>query len=120
MRHGNYLSLFYGEWAIIFFIGGVLAMLVGTIWLIHRRTKASDGLTPAERKRLPSQELEILSLLRQNGGPVRQSDLFEELPGDLEELAGIVKALETKGLLQRKWESAQGTYMVSVCISNNI
>ncbi len=114
MRHGNYLSLFYGEWTIIIFIGGVLALFVGLIWLLHRRTVASDGLTPVERKNLPSQEREILSMLRQNGGPVKQNEIFDELPGDLKDMTEVVKVMETKGLLHRKWEPEQGTYIISI------
>jgi hypothetical protein len=72
MRHGNYLSHFYGEWTIIFFIGAVLALLVGIIWLIHRRTTASDDLPLVEGRKHPSLEREVLSMLRQNGGPVNR------------------------------------------------
>ena len=72
MRHGNYVSHLYGEWMIIIFIGALLALLVGIIWLIHRRTTASDYLTPVEGRKLPSLEREVLSKLRQNGGPVNR------------------------------------------------
>lgn len=113
MRHGNFMPIFYGEWVIIIFLGGMLLLIVGIIWFLHNRNIASDGLTPVERKGLPFPEREILSLLRQNGGPVKQNEMLEELPGDLEDLAEVVKTMETKGLLHRKWESESGTYIIS-------
>lgn len=114
MRHGYSMSFYYGEWMIAFFIGGLLAIIVGLIWFLHRRTVASDGLTPLERENLTSWEREILSMLRQNGGPMRQDKIVDELPGDLEMFSEILQGLETKGLLQRKWEAGQGTYLISI------
>ncbi len=112
MRQGNVMSLFYGEWMIGIFLGSILLIIVGIIWFLHNRNIASDGLTPVERKILPFPEREILSMLRQNGGPVKQNEMLEELSGDLKDLAEAVKTMETKGLLHRKWESELGTYIV--------
>lgn len=113
MRHGNYFSVFYGEWVIILLLGAVLAAITGIVWFLHRRTVDSGGLTPLERKTLTSQEQGILSMLRQNGGPMRQDEMVDELSGDLEMFSEVLKDLEAKGRLQRKWESGQGTYIVS-------
>lgn len=114
MRHGNYLYIFYGEWVIILFFGAVLAVIIGIIWIVYRRTADSGGLTPLDRKTLTSREQEILSMLRQNGGPMRQDEMVEELSGDLAQSSEVLKDLEAKGRLQRKWESEQSTYIVSM------
>jgi len=92
---------------------GLVLLVAGLIWLIHRRTVASDGLTPLERKNLSFQEREILSMVRQHGGPMRQDWLIDELPGDSEDLAGVILEIENKGLIKREWKADVGTYMVS-------
>ncbi|KAB2891077.1 MAG: hypothetical protein F9K32_06010 [Desulfobulbaceae bacterium] len=112
MRHNNYITGLYGEWTIILMIFGFLIVIAGCIWFLHRRTVASDGLTPKERDILSTQEREIVSLVRQNGGPMRQNEMIDMLPGGIEMLSEIFNALEKKGLIKRKWESREGTYIV--------
>jgi DNA-binding MarR family transcriptional regulator len=74
---------------------------------------ASDGLTPIERKELDYPKREILSMLHQHGGPMMQSEIIDTLPGDLDDLAEVMNAMESKGLIQREWQSDQGTYIVT-------
>jgi uncharacterized membrane protein len=114
MRHGNYISFYYGEWMIVLLISGALVIIVGLIWFLHNRNIASDGLTPLERKNFPPHEKEILSMLRQNNGPMRQDEIVDALPGDLEMLSEVLKDMATKGLIRRRWESEQGTYLVLI------
>jgi len=71
-------------------------------------------LTPIEKKELEYPESEILAMLRQHGGPMMQREIIDLLPGDLEDLASVMNAMESKGLIQRKWRSDQGTYIVTV------
>jgi len=115
MRHG---ILFFGThpWMGTIMIGLSIILIVVFVWLIHRRTIASDGLTPMERKNLPLEEREIISMLRQNGGPMRQDEIADIFPGDLEYFAEIIKAMETKKLLSRKWDSGLGTFLISICV----
>ncbi|MBN1957545.1 MAG: hypothetical protein JXQ81_00915 [Desulfuromonadales bacterium] len=113
MRHGLQNSLLLDPWKIALIIIGLVLLVAGLIWLIHRRTVASDGLTPSERKNLSFQEKEILSMVRQHGGPMRQDWLVDELPGDSEDLAEVILEIENKGLIKREWQSDVGTYMVS-------
>lgn len=113
MRHGLQNSLLLDPWKIALIIIGLVLLVAGLIWLIHRRTVASDGLTPSERKNLSFQEREILSMVRQHGGPMRQDWLVDELPGDSEDLAEIILEIENKGLIKREWKSDVGTYMVA-------
>lgn len=90
-----------------------IIVIASVIWLIHRKRMASDGLTPIERKELDYPEREILSMVRQHGGPMMQKEIIDSLPGDLEDLASVMNAMEAKGWIQREWRSDEGTYVVT-------
>jgi uncharacterized membrane protein len=113
MRHGHYFPFFSGPWSVALVFLGLVVLAAGIIWLVHRRTVVSDGLTPLERKQLSFQEREIISLLRQHGGPMRQDQIIDVLPVDCEDLAEVIKDLETKGLIHRQWKTDLSTYIVS-------
>jgi len=113
MGHGHYTSATADPWMFGVVVVAVIGVVAVVIWLVHRSTVASNGLTPVERKKLPFQEREILSMVRQHGGPMRQNEIVDALSGDLENLAGVMKDMETKGLIHREWESDQGTYILS-------
>lgn len=112
MRH-SHCTFPYEPWMIALFIAGVIAVVVLLIWFIHRRTMASDGLTEKERKELSSDQREILSMLRQHGGPMIQTELVDMMPYDLDDIAEILKEMESKGLLRREWKSEKGTYEIT-------
>lgn len=112
MRHSAFI--FYANpWMSTLITGGFILLLAAFVWFSHRKTIASDGLTPEERRSLPLEEREIISMLRQNGGPMRQDKIADIFPGDLEYFAEIIKAMETKSLLHRKWDSGLGTFLIS-------
>lgn len=90
----------------------LIALVAMTLWLVHRRTQASDGLTPTERKALWYPEDQILSILRQNGAPMPQSEIVEDLPGKVQDLVQAIKSLEDKGLIRRSWDTEKSTYLV--------
>jgi hypothetical protein len=73
---------------IAFIIIGLVLLMACLIWLIHRRTVASDGL-------------------------MRQDWLIDELPCDSEDLAGVILEIENKGLIKWEWKTDVATYMVS-------
>ncbi|MBN1957943.1 MAG: hypothetical protein JW773_07070 [Desulfuromonadales bacterium] len=113
MRHEHQYPLFSEPWMIALIIIGLVLLVAGLIWLLHRKTVASNGLTPLERKNLSFQECEIHSMVRQHGGPLRQDRLIDELPSDSVDLAEVILEVENKGLIKREWKSDVGTYMVS-------
>ena len=41
-----------------------------------------------------------------------QCEIIDSLPGELDDLAKAVNAMESRGLIQRKWQANQGTYIV--------
>jgi len=69
---------------------------------LHRRTVSSGGLTPMERKNLPYPYREILSMLRQYGDPMMQSEIAGMMPIDPAELAETLKCMEAEGLVHRR------------------
>jgi hypothetical protein len=66
-----------------------------------------------ERRELGYPENEILSMLRQHGGPMLQIEIIDLLPGELEDLAEVMNAMETKGLVCREWRPDHRTYIVT-------
>ena len=113
MGHGHNGLIAGNAWMTGVIILAFIIVIVGVIWLIHRKRVASDGLTPIERKEMKYPESEILAMLRQHGGPMMQSEIIDTLPGDLEDFASGMNAMEAKKLIQREWRSDQGTYIVT-------
>ena len=114
MRHPHH-TLSYDPWIIALFVAGTIVVIL-LIWFIHRRSMASDGLTGKERKELPSEQGEILSLLRQHGGPMMQTELVDLMTYDLEDAAEILKEMQAKGLIRREWKAEQGTYEITTAL----
>jgi len=54
-----------------------------------------------------------LSMLRQHGGPMMQSEIANKIPIDAEDLAEALKSMETEGLIHRQWEPKESTYLIS-------
>jgi|GEM_PF-1538992 len=113
MGHGHHTSLTIHPCMIGVIVVALIGVVAVILWLIHRRTIASDGLTPVERRNLPYEQREILSMLRQHGGPMRQDEIVDMLSGDLDDLAEVMRGMETNGYIHREWSSDQGTYIVS-------
>ena len=114
MGRGHHFSSVGDPWMIALIVASLIVLVAIILWLIHRRTMMSDGLTPLERKGLSYEEREILSMLRQNGGPMLQSKIIDMLPGDLQDLAEVMKGMEDKGLIDRKWTPEKSSYVVMV------
>lgn len=112
MKHSHH-TLTYEPWMAAAFLAGLVVVVILVIWFIHRRTTASDGLTGRERNELSSEQREILSILRQNGGPMLQTELADVMPYEPEDIAGILKDMESKGLVCREWKSEHGTYEIT-------
>jgi len=101
------------SWIIFVIIGSVILLIGILIWFISRKTLSSDGLTPNERKALSSEQKEILSMVRQKGEPVTQIEIVDNISGDLEYVAQILKNMEARGLIRREWDPEKRTYLIS-------
>ena len=113
MRPTHHAAGSIDSWIIFVVIGAVVLLIVLLIWFISRRIIASNGLTPNERKSLSPEQKEILSMVRQKGEPIKQTDIVDIISGDLEGVVEILKTMEAKGLIRRTWDSEQGTYLIS-------
>lgn len=113
MRHGHSGIITGNIWVDSAIFLGLIGFVIFLMILAYRRSQASDGLTPVERKNLDYPEDEILSMIRQHGGPIPQNEILESLPGETDELAGTIKSMEEKGLITRVWQEDLSTYAVS-------
>jgi hypothetical protein len=102
------------EWTIALVLASVVLLVAVILWLVHRRTILSNGLTPVERKELPWPQREVLSMLRQNGGPMLQSEIVDRLPGDVQDLAAVMRRMEDNELIARQWIPDKNTYVVTL------
>lgn len=109
-HHEHGLGSPFWMWLIL---GGVLLIVIMGALLIYFRGRQSDGVSRTERRQLDPVQAEILALVRQNGGPLLQTEFAETLPYDVEEIAGLLKDLESKNLIRREWISEQGTYQIT-------
>ena len=114
MRHGHHILNGVEPWLLVIALLAFVCLIGIIVWFLHRRTVTSDGLTPTERKNLPYPHREILSMLRQHGDPMMQSEIADMMPIDPEELAETLKSMEAEGLVHRRWESQSSTYLVSI------
>ncbi|MBN2594224.1 MAG: hypothetical protein JXA81_12015 [Sedimentisphaerales bacterium] len=113
MGRTHHFSFAGDSWMIALIAAALILLVAVILWLIHRRTIMSDGLTPLEHKKLSRLEREILAMLRQNGGPMIQSEIIDVLPGNLQDLAEIIKSMEDKRLIDRKWMPEKDSYIVT-------
>lgn len=113
MRHGHHALHAFEPWLIVIGALAFIGVVVIVVWFVQRRTVASDGLTPAERRGLPYPQREILSMLRQHGGPMTQSEVADVMPVDPEFLAESLKSMELQGTIHRRWEPRESAYIVS-------
>ncbi|MBN1547973.1 MAG: hypothetical protein JW902_15080 [Syntrophaceae bacterium] len=113
MRHGHHILSGVEPWLLVIALLAFVCLIGIIVWVLHRRTVTSDGLTPAERKNLPYPHREILSMLRQHGEPMLQSEIADMMPIYPEELAETLKCMEAEGLVHRRWESKSCTYLIS-------
>jgi hypothetical protein len=114
MGHGHNGLIAGDAWMTGVIILAFIIVIVGVVLLIHRKRVLSEGLTPIEREEPDYPEREILSMLRQHGGSMMKSEIIGTLPGELEDLVRVMNAMKSKGLIQPKWRSDQGTYSVTV------
>jgi len=80
--------------------------------IIRRHEIGSNGLTRLEKKSLPREEREVLSMLRQNGGKMFQTEVADNIAGDINYVVDILMELENKAKIKRYWEAEKGAYLV--------
>ncbi|HEO72004.1 MAG TPA: hypothetical protein ENN80_12130 [Candidatus Hydrogenedentes bacterium] len=93
MGHGHHVVSTVAPWLTGVAILGLLLLITLSLWAVHRRTRGSDGLSPRERERLSAEERTILSMVRQHGGRMAQTEIIDALPGDMQDLADTINSL---------------------------
>jgi DNA-binding MarR family transcriptional regulator len=109
-HHGHGIGSPFWIWLVI---GGILLVVAIVALLSYFRGRQADGLSRAERRELGPVQAEILAMIRQNGGPMLQTELTDTLLYDTEDIAGMLKDLESKGLIRREWKSENETYEIT-------
>ena len=112
-HHGHGFGPPFWLWPIL---GGVLLLIVIVALLSLFRGRQSDGLSRKERRELDPMQAEILSLIRQHGSPMLQTELVDMMLYDLEDIAEVLKEMESKDLILRTWKSEQETYEITACL----
>ena len=113
MHHGQYAPGSADAVAVTVLLV-VVALLVGAIvWYARRRGVTPEGLSRAERDGISDPQAELLSMLRQYGSPMLQSDLASATSFDARALAEAIRALEARELVYRRWVPEASTYLVS-------
>lgn len=114
MGHGHTGLINGNPLMVVIIIFVFIILMAGIMWLVHRSRIASDGLSPVERKDLDYPACEILSMLRQHGGPMMQNEIIDLLPAEPDDVAEVFNDMEKRHLIHREWQSEQGTYKVTV------
>jgi hypothetical protein len=72
----------------------------------------------AERKSLPREQREVLAMLRQNGGDMFQTEVADNIAGDIDYAVDILMELEKKAKIKRSWDTNKSAYLVSAPIQD--
>jgi uncharacterized membrane protein len=108
-HHGHGFGPPFGIWLVL---GGILLLVVIVALLLYFRSRQPDGLSRTERRQLDPVQAEILAMIRQNGGPLAQSEIGETVPMDTDEIANALRKLEERGLVRREWNGEKQVYMI--------
>jgi hypothetical protein len=117
-EHSEFIS--GGPWLVVVVLAGLGGLGI-IIWLLFRnRWRGTSSLTrdtdqkPSTEGALSWEEQTILALVRQNGGPMSQSEIAGCLPMiGADEIAKALKSLETMKLAGRKWDAEKKTFNVA-------
>ena len=113
MRVFHHIQSGMSPWMLAIILGGIILLIVALIMIIRRHEIGSNGLTRLERKSLPREQREVLSMLRQHGGKMVQTEIADNIAGDIDYVVGLLMELEKKAKINRHWETEEGTYLVS-------
>lgn len=114
----------FSPWLVVA-IFAALVVLGAVLWFLwaHRShtdtgPEKSEGNPSApkdnEMKVMYGENIQILEMLRQQGGPMSQAEISEQMGTETERIAGVLKDMEAKGLIERHWDAAKKTFIVAL------
>lgn len=116
MHHGHHAAEYFNIsgaslWPII--AGVALVALIGLVVWLMMRDRATRGVQSEEtdRKNLNLQG-QIMAMLHQAGGALRQTEIATSLARPLERVALALHELERDGFVTREWVATDYTYAV--------
>lgn len=112
MRVLHHVQSGMNPWMFAAILGGILLLIIGLIMITRRYEIGSDGLNRLEKKSLPREQWEVLSMLRQHGGKMVQTEVADNIAGDVDYVVDILMELERKAKINRYWDAEKGAYLV--------
>ena len=113
MHNFHYLQLSFDSWIVIAILGTILLLIAFLIMMIRKNNMGANGLTGAEKKSLSREQREILAMLRQRGDSMLQTEVADNIAGDLGYVVDVLLELEKKAKIRRYWDADRGVYRVS-------
>ncbi len=112
MRDYHHIQSGVDPWMLAAILGGIFLLIIASIMIIRRNEIGSNGLTRLEKKSLPREQWEVLSMLRQHGGKMVQTEVADNIAGDVDYVVDILMELERKAKINRYWDAEKGAYLV--------
>jgi hypothetical protein len=113
MHNFHYLQSSFGSWKVVAILGAILLFIAFLIMIIRKYDMGPNGLTGAEKKSLSREQQKVISMLRQYGNSMLQTEVADNIAGDLIYVVDILVELEKKGKIHRRWDADRGVYLVS-------
>ena len=113
MHNFHYFQTNFEFWKVAAVLGVIFLFIAFLIMMIRKYDVGSNGLTGAEKKSLSCDQREILAMLRQHGNCMHQTEIADNVAGDLGYVVDVLLKLEKKGKIKRYWDPDRGIYLVS-------
>jgi len=114
MHHGGHVahSLLSLGWLLPVLVLAGIAAVAALLWALRRRgpTEALSSSGQPDVEQNP--EGQILAMLHQAGGSLRQTDIAANLGLPADRVAASLRELEERGSLRRQWETDHYTFTV--------
>ncbi len=106
--HGGYALL------IVLALAGAVALIAPAVLLSRKdRSRETHAQTRETQGEPPALKQQLLTFLRQRGGPVFQGEIRRQLDADPHEIARLLQRLEEEQLIERYWQPEQSDYVVT-------
>jgi hypothetical protein len=113
MHNFHYLQSSFDSWKVVAVLGAILLFIAFLIMIIRKYDMGLNGLTGVEKRSLSREQREILAMLRQHGNSMLQTEIADNIAGDLIYVVDVLLELEKKAKVRRYWDADRGVYLVS-------